>query len=201
MAARGRLYNQLVFPHKLADRVVVAALGLGLWLARPAPITAVDQEQTRLDVAAPVPRGPAVLTQTLVAGHDGFSAVELLAVVYPNDPPAAVLTLQVRDAAGRLLARREFKGLAHNAPVQISFPPQPHSAGQTYQLQLDGSFDNNATVWAYDLDGYQPGALSFDGQLKTGDLRFSTTYTYLWSSLLRDALAATREIRSRYDRH
>jgi hypothetical protein len=169
---------------------VLAALAGGLWVARPAPVTAVDQEQPRLDVAASVPQGHAVLTQTIVGGHDGFSAVDLVAVVYPDNPRSAVLTVQVRDSTGRVLAQRDFKALAHNAAIHISFQTQPHSAQQTYEVQLSGSADNRATVWAYDLDGYSAGQLVFDGHPQPGDLRFSTTYTYLWLSVLGDGAKA-----------
>jgi hypothetical protein len=84
-------------PHRavIISLFTALALAAGLWLARPAPISAVDQEQPRLNLAAPTPRGAAVLTQTLVAGHDGFSALDLLAVVYPNNPPAARLTVEL----------------------------------------------------------------------------------------------------------
>jgi hypothetical protein len=189
------VYNRRVFRRKPALALLtLIALGIGLWLARPGPITAVDQEQPRFDQAAPVPRGQAVLTQTLVANRGGFSAIDLLAVVYPADPPTAALTIEIRDSGGRVLAQRVLSGLAHNAPVQLSFPPQPHSAGQTYLLRLSGTPDNNATVWAYDLDGYLPGALAFDGKPQPGDLRFSTSYTYLWPSLAGDALAALGQL-------
>jgi hypothetical protein len=172
----------------LTSALAAVILAIGLWLARPAPITAVDQEQPRLSLAAPVPSGPKVLTQTIVAGHDGFSAIDLVAVVYPDNPPTAVLTVQVLNAAGHMIAQRDFKHLAHNAPVQINFPPQLESAGQTYWVRLSGSAGNQATVWSYGLDGYTPGRLDFNGQPLPGDLRFSTTYTYLWASLVRDSV-------------
>src|SRR5205823_4975126 len=121
------------------------------------------QEQPRLDLPAPVPRGPAVLMQTIIAGHDGFSAIDLVAVVYPDNPPSAVLIVQVANASGQVIGRQEFQHLAHNAPVHISFSAQPHSAGQTYQVQASGTADNQATVWSYGLDGYVPGDLDFNG--------------------------------------
>ena len=49
-----------------------------------------------------MPRGAAELTQSLVAARDGFSAVDLLAVVNRDNPPADVLMLRVRDAGERL---------------------------------------------------------------------------------------------------
>ena len=172
----------------LISALAALALAFGIWLARPAPITAIDQEQPRLSLAAPVPSGSAVLTQTIVPGHDGFSAIAMVVVVYPDNPATAVLSAQVLNAAGQTIAQRAFMHLAHNAPVEINFPPQPHSAGQTYRLSLSGTADNRATVWSYGLDGYTPGHLDYNGLPQPGDLRFSTTYTYLWTNLLRDTL-------------
>jgi hypothetical protein len=159
-------------------------------LARPAAITAVDQEQPRLNQPAPLPRGGAVLEQSFRAGHNGLSSVDLLAVVYPGEGPTATLTLRVLDSAGRLIAARVLSGVAHNAPVDLSFAPQPASAGQLYVLQLAGTPDNQTTVWAYSLDGYPDGELRLSGKVIPGDLRFSTSYTYLPLDALRDSLAA-----------
>jgi hypothetical protein len=172
-------------------RLAAAAAGafvlLGLWLARPAPITAPDQEQPRLDQAAPIPRATSYLEQTLVARHNGLSAVEVLAVVYPEQPPGATLTLRLFDGQGQVVAQADFSGLAHNAPLRLEFPPQPRSAGAAYTLQLAGSADNHATAWAYSLDGYAAGGLHYAGAPTGGDLRFSTTYTYRLPGMLADS--------------
>ncbi|MGH2522116.1 MAG: hypothetical protein ACRDH2_06400, partial [Anaerolineales bacterium] len=178
----------------LTSVVVVLAATLGLVLSRPDPLVSIDQEQPRLNQAAPVPRGAATVRQTFVAAHPGLSAVELLAVVYADNPPAASLTLRLLDAAGNQVAASTFSDLAHNAPLRLSFVPQPRSAGQAYTLLLEGSPDNNATVWAYNLDGYAQGELLAEGTPTLGDaptpldLRFSTFYTYLWADALREAL-------------
>jgi len=175
---------------RLTSLAMLLAIAGGLWLARPAPIIATDQEQTRLDQAAPVPSGSATLIQTVVPGHSGFSAIDLLAVVYSDNPRSAVLTVQIMDGAGRMIVQRDFQGLAHNAPIHVDFPPQINSAGQSFQVRLSGTAGNKATVWAYDLNRYTPGGLVFNGQPLPGDLRFSTSYTYLWPDMLADTLRA-----------
>ncbi|MCC7358726.1 MAG: hypothetical protein IT317_04585 [Anaerolineales bacterium] len=165
--------------------VVALAVVAGVVLARPAPPVALDVEQPRLDVAAPLPGG-AELTQTFTARHNGLSVVEVLAVVYPAEaaaPPEAV-TLEVRDAAGIVLAAQTFTGLAHNTSLALAFAPQPRSAGQTYTLALRGAAGERATLWAYSLDGYAGGALALGGVPQTGDLRFTTRYTLLTTDWL-----------------
>jgi hypothetical protein len=177
-------------PSRLLAVLIVVAAALGLWLARSASPTAVDQEQPRLNQAAPAPRGETTIGQTFVAAHNGFSAVELLAAVYPGAPAGATLTLRLLDEEGHTLAASSFSSAAHNAPLRLSFNPLPHSAGKTYILRLEGTADNHATVWAYGLDGYAHGTLLINGAPAPGDLRFSTTYTYLWSDVLADVATA-----------
>ncbi len=167
--------------------IVVLAIGLGLALAGARPLTAQDEAQLRLNQAAPTPHGDTVIGQTFVAGRNGLSAVDLLAVVFPDKP--ANLTLELLDARGSVVAATTFKGVKHNAPLRLSFSPQPASAGQTYTLRLSGPADNAMTAWAYGLDGYGPGTLLVNGVPAAGDLRFSTTYTYLLTDTLRDAAA------------
>ncbi len=167
--------------------MMVVAIGLGVWLAGARPLTAQDQAQLRLNQAAPTPHGHTAIGQTFVAGHNGLSAVDLLAVVYPDKP--ANLTLELVDAQGGVVASTTFKGVKHNTPLRLSFNPQTGSAGQTYTLRLSGPAENAMTVWAYGLDGYDQGTLLVNGVPAAGDLRFSTTYTYLLTDALRDAAA------------
>jgi hypothetical protein len=169
---------------------VALAFVFGLWLARPAPPTAADQEQPRLNQPAPVPRGETVVGQTFVAAHNGLSAIELLAVVYPGTPAEAALTLRLLDADDRLVASSSYSGVAHNAPLRLNFRPLPDSAGQAYTLLLEGTAGNNTTVWAYSLDGYPHGTLLVGRTSAPGDLRFSTTYTLLWLDTARESLLA-----------
>lgn len=170
--------------------LVPAVLAGAVW-ARPGPLAAVDEAQPRLNLAAPVPPAEAELTQTFRPLHAGLSAIEVLAVVYPAEgetPPPEALTLELRDAAGQVVAAQTFTAPAHNAPLALTFAPQPRSARQTYTLALRGA-GSHTTAWAYSLDAYASGALYLDGAAQPGDLRFTTRYTYLWPSAVRDAAA------------
>ncbi|MEP7358652.1 MAG: hypothetical protein ABI847_15495, partial [Anaerolineales bacterium] len=185
------VYNVAVKYRLTATAVLAAAaIALALWLARPAPIIATDQEQPRLNQAAPTPHGTSVVVQSLVAGHDGLSSVELLAVAGPAQPSSAILTVQLLNSAGEVVAEQDFAGVKHNAPLRLDLPPQPHSKGHSYLLKLSGSPDNIATAWAYSLDGYLAGSLTIDGQPQAGDLYFKSSYTYLWPAALGDAAAS-----------
>jgi hypothetical protein len=67
------VYNVAVNTRKaVAAALAAAAVGLALWLARPTPITANDQQQPRLNQAAPAPHGTVVVAQSFVAGPAGF---------------------------------------------------------------------------------------------------------------------------------
>ncbi|MGQ0602655.1 MAG: hypothetical protein ACT4QE_13300, partial [Anaerolineales bacterium] len=140
--------------------------------------------------AAPVPRDTLTVTQIFTARHNGLSAIELLAVVYPESLGVSTLTLHLTDAGGHLIAEQAFETIAHNAPLRLTFPPVAESAGETFILTLIGSTQNNATVWAYSLDGYPRGEL----QDTDGDLRFSTTYTYLPADIARDVALGVADI-------
>ena len=129
--------------------VSVFTVAGGLALIRLTPVTAVDQEQPRLNQAAPMPHGDLTIGQTFTAAHNGLSAIELLAVVYPASPQA--LTLRLLDANNQAIASSSFTSLTHNAPLRLNFPPLPSSAGKTYTLLLQGSPNNQLTVWAYSL--------------------------------------------------
>ena len=174
--------------------ICLTAMLIGLWLARQAPLTAVDEEQSRLNVGAPLPQADVTIGQTFIAQHNGLSAVDLLAMVYGEASPTHTLTLRLITANGALVAERTAAGLKHNAPLRLEFPPQSQSAGQTYTLTLIGLAGGQATVWAYSLDGYGRGAQLLNGQPVAGDLRFSTTYTYLWPDALRDVWAGFTDV-------
>ncbi len=179
----------------LRAAALLLALAAFAWGAAT-PISAIDLQQPRFDQAAPIPHGPAVLEQTFTPGHDGLSAVELPAAVYADAQAGAALTIRLLDGSGRPAAAATFNGVTHNAPLRLSFSPQPVSAGQNYTLQLSGPPDNKATVWAYSLEGYPGGELRMAGVPVAGDLTFTTTYSYLPASMLHDtAIAAGRGLR------
>lgn len=178
--------------------LVVSSLGLalavlaGLWLARGslAPVTASDVEQARYNLAAPLPRGPARVGQSFIPFHNGLSAIELLAVVYPDGVVSETLTLRLLNDQGVEVATRTWTNpYRHNDPLRLTFAPEPHSAGQTYTLWLEGSPNNQITAWAYAVDGYTAGSQLAESGPAAGDLRFTTTYTYLWPDMMRDGLA------------
>ncbi len=169
-------------------------MAAGLWWARPAPLTAPDQEQPRLNQAAPLPDPAAPVAQSLIAAHNGFSAVELLAVVYAGAPADAALTVSVVGPLGRLVARETFTAVKHNAPLRLTFAPEPDSAGQTYTVRLEGATAGQVTAWAHSLDVYARGDLRAGQQLVPGDLRFTTTYTRLWRDLALDSAGALADL-------
>lgn len=160
----------------------MGAAGLGLAAAPLTFPTLRDQQQPRYDYAAPVPQGPTTLAQTFVAAHDGLTAIELLAVTYPDAPPDAALTLQLLDSADHVLAEQVVTQIAHNAPLRFNFSPLAHSAQQTYTLRLQGDAANQTTAWAYRLDGYAAGEL-WIADAPQGDLHFTTFYVDTWVSL------------------
>lgn len=161
------------------------AMALGMALARPAPITAPDLEQPRLDVAAPLPSMTAPVTQGFTPLHNGLSGVEVLAVVYTGAPAEAALTLEVLRPDGTVAASQRYQPLQHNQPLRLAFAPEPNSAGVAYTLRVLGTPAHKATVWAYGLDGYAAGAAAA-GQPLPGDLKFSVTYTYLPAAMAAD---------------
>lgn len=178
---------------RLPVSVLLGALAAaaGVWLAGAPALTAPDLDQPRLDLAAPLPHGGEVLEQSFTPAHNGLSAVEVLAVVYPpaESSLSPSLALTLTGPAG-VVAHQSFSDLAHNAPLRLTFAPQPASAGQVYTLALRGPAGGSATAWAYSVDGYVAGQLTYAGQPQPGDLRFTTTYTYLWTDVVHDLWTA-----------
>ena len=181
--------------HQVAAAAALIAALLGLWLARAPALTSVDLEQPRLSQPAPIPADALGLTQSFRAKHNGLTSVELLAVYYgqPQDG-GAVLTLRLWGPDGALVAEHTHLAFEHNAVLRLTFPPQTASADQTYRLELLGSAAAQTTVWAYHLDGYQGGDLRLGAETVPGDLRFKTTYAYLWPDLLRDSVHALAQL-------
>jgi len=179
--------------------VTAVSLALAWYSGWPRPIEATDQRQNRLDVAAPIPGSDQVVEQSFLAQHDGLSAVELLLVVYSaeaeNQDEPSVLTLRLLDNAGEQIFASSWnvQTLDHNHPLRFTFPPLSDSAGKAFRLQLDGSPENQATSWAYSLDGYPRGALTINGQAQAGDLYFQTIYRYSLKAALRDLIVMVKQ--------
>ena len=158
-------------------------------------MTALDVEQPRLSRPAPLPAPGSPLNQTFVAGHDGLAAVEVQVVAYGDAPEmTGTLTLALWGPDGRLVAQETRQGLTHNAPLRLSFPSQPASAGQIYRLEVQAETGNQATLWAYALDGYRHGALRQAGAEVGGDLTFKTYYTYRWTHWVRSSARAAADL-------
>ncbi|MCP4363118.1 MAG: hypothetical protein GY796_34385, partial [Chloroflexi bacterium] len=94
-------------------------------------------------------------------------------------------TLSLRNEIGNIIVERTLlsRNFKHNDNYTLSFPAQPHSAGQRYFLQLRGDAANQLTVWGYDLDVYNDGALTLLSDSEADvpdtavqDLRFITRY-------------------------
>ncbi|MGW8318706.1 MAG: hypothetical protein ACWGPS_05625 [Candidatus Promineifilaceae bacterium] len=150
--------------------------GASAWLQ---PVRAVDIDQHRVNVALPPPTATSQIRQTFTTNRNGFDEVELLLVQNVTAGPGGRLTVELRDAAGRSLVSRtlESQSLAHNQPLSLRFPPQADSAGQSYTLLVSGTEENNASVWAYDLDVLAQGELTLvGGQTTARDLRIVTHY-------------------------
>ncbi|MBL8056073.1 MAG: hypothetical protein JNK29_05210 [Anaerolineales bacterium] len=174
--------------------LTLAALAVAWGLARPDLLTAADQTQPRLDRAAPA----GAWRQTFMAGHNGLSAVEVLAVVSPSAPAERSITLRLRGPDGAVLAERTESGVAHNAALRLEFAPLPASAGRPYTLEIDGQA---VGVWGYSLDGYVRGELQASGAAPAAppvpDLRFTTYYTFLPLDMARAAAAALGQLAAR----
>ena len=138
-----------------------------------------DINQHRLNLVLPVPNGTVQLEQTFTPTSDGLATVELMLArrTEPVAGEAGRLTLQLHDATGVLIAQRalETGRYQHNQTFLFRFAPQPHSAGQQYTLTLSGNESNLLTVWGYELDSLDDGALRVRGVASdAADLRLLT---------------------------
>lgn len=170
--------------------LVLIIAGLRAW---PAPITAVDVEQTRINVALPPLAAATPSVQTFQPAHDGLVEVELL-LARLQEGGGGTITLQLDDEGGNLIATQTWTvaTLAHNQPLILHFPPQPASAGQTYSLSLTASRDSPFSFWGYDLDVHAGGTLlAQDGSAQ--ELRFVTRYQLLTPAALRHVAVAVRQ--------
>jgi hypothetical protein len=180
---------------RLLTFLLGATLALAVAAARawPPPMTAMDIEQTRLDVALPpLPDGQSFV-QTFRPAHDGLTEVELiLAQLAAN--AGGDITLRLENDAGELVAAQTWPagGLRHNQSLSLRFPPQPASAGRLYSLALSSSDDPALTFWGYSLDVYAGGELAAPGT-PARELRFVTRYQLVPAAALRTAVGDLAE--------
>ncbi len=162
---------------------VVWAVGSG-WSG---PVTATDLDQHRVNVALPPPGMDEPIIQRFSPRHDGLSEVEvLLARSASSGIAAGSLTLRLLDDRGAEVATQTWPAeqLSHNQSLTLRFAPQVGSAGREYRLLVEAGAQNPFSVWAYDLDVYDGGALHTAGQPAEGDLRFVTRYRLYASAAL-----------------
>ncbi|MFQ5859860.1 MAG: hypothetical protein ACE5LU_30055, partial [Anaerolineae bacterium] len=163
----------------LLASVILAALLTGCGPSR----IELDNEQGRLDEAAPVIGGTISVGQTFVSHRDRLAAVEVLLVVYgETGAPDGELTFHLRSdpTDPHDLVTRTFQTgeLTHNQTLHVSFDPVPDSGDRSYYFFFEGTPDSQVTAWYNTVDAYGEGTAVFDGQPQAGDLQFKTFYDY-----------------------
>lgn len=164
------------------------------------PIVAVDSAQQRLNQAAPVPQGQFVLSQTFTPRRNGLTEVEVQVAAIGTVGGNGRFSLHLFDATNSLVAEQTFatQTLKHNQTILLRFAPQPHSAQQTYRLQIGGDINNPFSVWGYDLDVYSGGVFALTTAPlaantlppnSLADIKFTARYQLGW----RDAVTFLTE--------
>lgn len=158
----------------------VALAVIWAWLNDwPGPIKASDINQTRANTNLPPPGESIQLRQTFIPKQDGLYELELIVVRLSESSKTGELTFQLIDSTGLTVSSHTIKteSLTHNQTIRLNFAPQRQSAGEEYTLLIGGKGDNDASVWAYDLDVYSGGELTTIGAETTAqDLRFVSRY-------------------------
>ncbi|MFW6097236.1 MAG: hypothetical protein ACOC9Z_04135, partial [Chloroflexota bacterium] len=152
--------------------VLIWALVSG-WLP---PVTAIDLEQSRLNISTPPASTESPLVQTFRPRHDGLNRIEILLARH-GDEAQGMLTMRLLDTNGQEIAAQSWPAaqLRHNQSLALRFPLQRDSAGQVYSLVVEGEDGNQFGAWAYGLDVYKGGALQGAGD-DAQELRFTTHY-------------------------
>ncbi len=135
--------------------------------------------------------------QTFIAQHDGLSAVDLQLATYARANPGDVV-LHLRENVTNTLdlatVRVPAAAIANNAWHRFAFPPQPHSRGRAYYVELEApSGAPGQTITAYWAlqhgDPYPYGRATYDRAPLDGDLTFGLHYDpppgALWADLAR----------------
>lgn len=154
----------------------------------------VDNEQGRLDEAAPLIEDATTVGQTFVSHRDRLAAVEVLLVVYGEGSAASgELTFHLRTSPADqndLVTKTLRTGdLAHNQPLRVTFDPLPQSKEQSYYFFFEGTAGSQVTAWYNTIDAYGQGTAVFDGHPRAGDLQFKTFYDYSLDMVVRDVVS------------
>ena len=162
------------------------------FLAGCGPVkTELDNEQGRLDAAAPVLTGATTVGQRFVSHHAGLNAVEVLLVVYGETGASdGKIVFHLRsnptDETDLVTRVRSTATLKHNQPLRFTFPPLWDSDNRTYFFTLEGVGNTRVTVWYNTVDAYGEGTMFVNGTPQAGDLQFKTYYAYDLGQMLRD---------------
>ncbi len=150
------------------------------------PVSGLDLEQARLNVALAPPSAAAPIVQTFRPRHDGLNHVEILLAQSVGQEAQGVLTLRLADDRGAVVAQQRWSAtqLRHNQALALRFAPQPQSRGRQYRLTLEGDGHNPFGAWAYDLDVLEGGELTAP-RVAGGDLRLVTRYRLSAQAALR----------------
>lgn len=182
----------------------IELVGAWLWLGSGStiwtPIVDIDINQHRSNTVLPIPQGSTTLRQSFQPHWDGFGEVEIIlarhqrADTEDNQDESGRFSLRLLDDDNQVVTEKSLntRSLTHNQTYVLRFPPQPHSAGRTYILELSGNESNPVSVWGYNLNVYGGGRLVLrqgtagEATTTAADLTFITRYHLTWS----DAAAA-----------
>ncbi len=159
------------------------------------PIISTDIIQNRANTTLPIPQGSLTIRQEFVPRWDGLREVELILARNgePVETETAVFHLHLFDDNASIVERDlPTRTLTNGQVYTLRFPPQPHSAGRRYRLELSGSEDNPVSVRGYSLDVYEAGNVEVNaGVLATAvppanaqDLYFITRTRLTWGDAL-----------------
>jgi len=157
-----------------------------------------DVAQERLNQATPPLDQSCAVGQTFRASRPNLAAIEVLLVVYGDEPlgKEASLTLHLRttpEAAEDLQqVRVTLAGRRHNDLLRFALAPLANSAGQDYYFCLESSAPGRVAVWRSTLDAYAGGSMFEAGQSQAGDLRFATFAQYMPSQAVQQVWDAFR---------
>lgn len=162
-----------------------------------------DLNQSRINAALPTPQESLSISQTFVPRHDGLKELEITLVRYGEKSAQedGIFTIQLVNSRGVLIAEETLQTaeINHNQVYRLQFPPQTNSAGEAYQLTLQGNNSNPISAWGYSEDVYANGKLTVKKeayldevpQTLVRDMQFKTRYVLGWEDALRSLLRSS----------